>query len=222
MGAEACGAARLLDPETEQAEGPADPRGCPPPPTHAPHRGLPPACSPAWASVSAWKLGEGRLSVYSRLLESQEQSVRFKEVPGSPGLTRPPQCQPGAGPCRRGTRDRREQGSCGRPPLPPRARPRLPRLPPPLRRARLFGEESGPICFHSESLKIPFWRNERRKARVPRPARWVPARARRRAGWGRRPSPSSARPGRPGSEGGGLGALICMKRTLAAHLQRRN
>lgn len=56
----------------------------------------------------------------------------------------------------------------------------------------LFGEESGPICFHSESLKIPFWRNEKRKARFPRPARWVLARARRRAGgWGGAPPPSS-------------------------------
>lgn len=54
----------------------------------------------------------------------------------------------------------------------------------------LFGEESGPICFHSESLKIPFWRNEKRKARFPRPARWVLARARRRAGgWGGAPPP---------------------------------
>lgn len=84
------------------------------------------------------------------------------------------------------------------PPLPPLARPRLPRLPPPLRRARLFGEESGPICFHSESLKIPFRRNERRKARVPRPARWVPARARRRAGGGRRPSSPPRAPGPTG------------------------
>lgn len=58
--------------------------------------------------------------------------------------------------------------------------PPRPQSPPP--RACLFGEESGPICFHSESLKIPFWRNEKRKARFPRPARWVPARARRAGG----------------------------------------
>jgi hypothetical protein len=59
----------------------------------------------------------------------------------------------------------------------------------------LFGEESGPICFHSESLKIPFWRNEKRKARFPRRARWVLARARRRAGgWGSAPPPLSFPP----------------------------
>lgn len=73
---------------------------------------------------------------------------------------------------------------------------RVPTAPPlrlPHRPARsLFGEESGPICFHSESLKIPFWRNEKRKARFPRPARWVLARARRRAGgWGSAPPPPS-------------------------------
>lgn len=79
---------------------------------------------------------------------------------------------------------------------------RVPTAPPlrlPPRPARsLFGEESGPICFHSESLKIPFWRNEKRKARFPRPARWVLARARRRAGgWGSAPPPPSIIPSPP-------------------------
>ena len=98
-----------------------------------------------------------------------------------------------AWPWRRGARARPGQGSPGHPPLP--ARPPLPRP----HAARLFGEESGPICFHSESLKIPFWRNEKRKARFPRPARWVPARARRRAGGGTAPPPlpSSPPPRRP-------------------------
>lgn len=124
----------------------------------------------------------------SGLLKSQERSssLRTYQAASSANLGRGPAVGV------RGTDLSR--GPVAAPPLPPPARPRLPRLPPPLRRARLFGEESGPICFHSESLKIPFWRNERRKARVPRPARWVPARARRRAGGGRRPSRSPPRP----------------------------
>lgn len=72
-----------------------------------------------------------------------------------------------------------------------------------------------PICFHSESLKIPFWRNEKRKARFPRPARWVPARARRRAGGaGTAPRPSPAPPGpRPRPE-----ARVRGQRPGRAHL----
>lgn len=152
-----------------------------------------------------------------------------RACPDSPGG---PQVQPaGQGP------GAGSEGPGAGVPWPPR--PPLPRARSPHRPARLFGEESGPICFHSESLKIPFWRNEKRKARFPRLARWVPARARRRAGG--RPSPSpppplpSARlpppPTRavaPGPRAAGLQApggqaeLICMKPTLAAHLQRRN
>lgn len=76
--------------------------------------------------------------------------------------------------------------------------PLPPPSPPPRPARSLFGEESGPICFHSESLKIPFWRNEKRKARFPRPARWVLARARRRAGgWGSAPPPPSIIPSLP-------------------------
>lgn len=78
-------------------------------------------------------------------------------------------------------------------------RPSLRAPPPPRPRASVWRTKR-PICFHSESLKIPFWRNEKRKARFPRAARWVPARARRCAGvgWGRGPaSPPLARPPPP-------------------------
>lgn len=65
--------------------------------------------------------------------------------------------------------------------LPPPGRPVSAPAAPTAPRASVWRRKQ-PICFHSESLKIPFWRNEKRKARFPRPARWVPARARRRAG----------------------------------------
>lgn len=161
-----------------------------------------------------------------RLLESLEPGLRC-EAPRPPALTRPPRHHPGArrclaSPCK-------GPAGAGVPRPPPNPSPRRPHG-----AARLFGEESGPICFHSESLKIPFWRNEKREARFPRPARWVPARAGgalvgdrspARASSLRPPAWPAPGPGpraaarRPGS---GQAALICMKRTLAAHLQRRN
>lgn len=154
----------------------------------------------AWASVSGWKLGEGRVSAF-RLLESLEPGLRC-EAPRPPALTRPPRHHPGArrclaSPCK-------GPAGAGVPRPPPNPSPRRPHG-----AARLFGEESGPICFHSESLKIPFWRNEKREARFPRPARWVPARARRRAGGGPQPCPGLLAPAPrlagsgSGSEGGG-------------------
>ena len=108
-----------------------------------------------------------------------------------------------AAPCPPGPGSWPGQGSCGHP---PRSVP-VPSLAAPTMPGTSVWRRKQPICFHSESLKIPFWRNEKRKACSPSLACWVPARAQRCAG-GQVPAPlPSALPaptqGRgPGSQGG--------------------
>lgn len=100
--------------------------------------------------------------------------------------------------------------------------------PPPLL-ARLFGEESGQFVFIQNHLRSHFgeMKREKRTSRAgPAGCLLVPAA---RWEWGgagalslRTPTPVPHLRPRLGVEGGGLAARICMKRTLAAHLQRRN
>lgn len=155
----------------------------------------PPPCLSAWTSVSGLKLA----------------SWLFPAAPCPPG----PGFWPG-------------QGSCGHP---PRSVP-VPSLAAPTMPARLFGEESNQFVFIQNHLRSHFGEMKREK-RAPRawPAGCplVPSGAL--GGRCRHPFPRpSPPPRRAVAQGpraacglsGGQALLICMKRTLEAHLQRRN
>lgn len=184
---------------------------CPP----APHRR---------ASVSGLKLRKGHLCAF-RLLEGS----------GSPGssLRRPPACQDSPG-CRPGPRPW-HRGAKTRPGRGPVATP-IPRRPAaPIVTRVCLEKKAGQFVFIQNHLRSHFGEMKREKrASRARPAGCplVPGGAL--VGRGRRPPapllpfPSlplaAAAPvrGRRPAGPGGQAALVCMKRTLAAHLQRRN
>lgn len=203
----------LLGLETDSAGGCTGPRGCA-------HHGL-----PISVPSRAWLETGGRASAFLLVVlvacSVLGTWLQLKEAPHPPGLTRPLSAAGG----------RSSQPGLPGPGLATSRRPGLPLPVPaaPTASSASVWRRKRPICFHSESLKIPFWRNEKRKAHFPRRARWVPARARRRAGRAGAgalllPTPPRVPHLRPrlGVEGGGLAARICKRRTLAAHLQRRN